>query len=68
MSTQAQLDTIRADGKKAYFRDVGTHGPTFREPPIVRVRTLNPHLCHTKEHLAWQRGYDQDTRRVIAER
>jgi hypothetical protein len=66
VSTQAQLDTIRAEGKKAYFHDVGTHGPTVREPPIVKVRTLNPYPCNTKEHLAWQRGYSQDTRRTIA--
>lgn len=63
-TTQQQLDQIYSEGKSAYLRDVGTHGPTFKPPSLVK--TPNPYPPKTKQHQAWQAGYYQSTRRVIA--
>ena len=63
-TTQQTIDAAYAEGKKAYFRDVGTHGPTLKPRPMLH--SPNPHPRGTKEREAWQRGYYQDTRRIIA--
>jgi len=62
--TQEQIDKAYREGKAAYYRDVGTHGPTLKSR--VTPKTPNPYPCDNKQWLAWQRGYGQDTRRVIA--
>jgi hypothetical protein len=63
--TQAEIDRAYDDGKRTYLRDIGTHGPTFNPPPLAK--TPNPYANkHFKLQLAWQRGYYQDTRKVIA--
>lgn len=61
--TQKQIDTAYKAGKSAYLRDIGTHGPTLR--PMTVKRTRNPHPDGLLA-LAWDRGYQQDCRRVIA--
>ena len=64
--TQAQIDKAYTAGKAAYFRDVGTHGPTLKLP-AVKTYTPNPYSHdHGKQRLAWERGYHQNTKRVIA--
>ena len=57
---QAEIDRANVDGTRAYFRDEATQGqgPKFY--------TNNPHT-DAKLRLAWQRGYNQDSRRVIAD-
>jgi hypothetical protein len=62
--TQRQIDRAYHEGKAAYFRDEGTHGPTLKPRPVLRSQ--NPYPRDSKLRLAWQRGYNQDTRRVIA--
>jgi hypothetical protein len=64
--TQDVIDAARSAGKLAYFGDVGTHGPTFKPRKITY--SANPYKPGSKCHESWQRGYNQDVRRVIADR
>jgi hypothetical protein len=64
MLTQAEIDRVYTEGYRAYLRDIGTHGPTLKPRPFYK--TDNPYP-QGKLRLAWQRGYNQDTRRVVAD-
>lgn len=62
--TQDKIDAAYAEGKTAYFRVVGTHGPTLAPRPMLHIP--NPYAFGTLRREAWQRGYNQDTRRVVS--
>ena len=66
VSTQAELDAAYREGKAAFFFSVGTHGPTLKKIIVNRMR--NPYPRDSKLALAWERGYNQDVRRVIGDR
>lgn len=61
--TQANIDDAYECGKKAWFNYYGSHGPTLK--PNTKPRPINP-FTSEKLREAWKRGYNQDTRRVIA--
>jgi hypothetical protein len=65
-ATQREIDHAYQRGKKAYFRRVGTNGPTFRRGSRAIVRTENPYPHDSELHLAWQRSYVQDARKPNA--
>lgn len=62
--TQETIDLAYQQGKASYFRAVGTHGPTLK--PRAFISIPNPYPVGTLCREAWQRGYNQDTRRVVA--
>ena len=62
--TQADIDKAYAEGKKAYFKYIGTHGPTLKQ--LSRIIPANPYPNNSKLAIAWERGYYQDCRRIIA--
>lgn len=64
--TQEQIDKAYNEGKTAFRRDNGTHGPTLASRAMFY--SPNPYVRGTKLREAWQRGYNQDTRRIIAHR
>lgn len=64
MTTQETIDKAYAEGKAEWIRVIGTHGPTLKQIPLQHA--INPYPRDSKERLAWQRGYNQDTRRVVA--
>ena len=59
---QRHIDYAYEAGKTAFRRDFGQHGPTLR--PVSKERTPNPYAGILA--VAWDRGYQQDTRRVVA--
>lgn len=63
MLTQAEIDRAYKEGKRAYFKYIGTHCPTLKQ--LSKVIPANPYP-EGKLSEAWERGYYQDCRRVVA--
>lgn len=66
MATQHQIDEAYREGKATFRKSFGSHGPTFARK--VYVIKSNPYYSNPDKQLweSWERGYVQDTRRVIA--
>lgn len=62
--TQEIIDRAYSEGKAAYIRATGSHGPTLKSVPFFYPP--NPYPVGTLCREAWQRGYNQDVRRVVA--
>ena len=64
MFTQDMIDEAYAEGKRAWRKYEGNHGPTLK--PNTNIRPANPYETGTKLYKAWDCGWRQDVRRVIA--
>jgi hypothetical protein len=58
--TDEERRMVYEQGKRAYQRDYGTHGPTLR--PRIRRPQVNPYTGLAAR--VWDAGYRQDVRRV----
>jgi hypothetical protein len=63
MIDQESLDIAYWEGKRAYQKSYGTHGPTYR--PHTMSPPKNPYQVELLRE-AWARGWGGDVRRVIA--
>lgn len=57
-----ETDAAYEEGKRAFRKDYGSHGPTVRDPFLYR--SMCPYVQGSALAEAWRCGYAQDVRRV----